>query len=127
MSASHVFHLGGGTLKDTNPLKTYLNFRNGLQLLVKNSSSQNLLWKLPIRMLLDMVAGIRFLLLGSFAHFMAVIKGNIMFLFTLLKTWRKRNEIRLPYNHNLYPKLIVWEYFLKGKKTYSKLIDASAD
>ena len=33
---SHVYHLGGGSLPQGNPRKTYLNFRNSLLLLHKN-------------------------------------------------------------------------------------------
>ena len=32
-----VFHVGGGTLHKSNPRKTYLNFRNGLALVFKNT------------------------------------------------------------------------------------------
>lgn len=34
--SSHVYHLGGGSLPQGNPRKTYLNFRNNLLLLHKN-------------------------------------------------------------------------------------------
>ena len=33
---SYVFHIGGATLKTTNPKKVYLNFRNNLLMLYKN-------------------------------------------------------------------------------------------
>ena len=33
---SEVFHVGGGTLHKSNPRKTFLNFRNGLVLMLKN-------------------------------------------------------------------------------------------
>jgi len=36
VTASEVFHLGGGSLPQGNPRKTYLNFRNSLFLLYKN-------------------------------------------------------------------------------------------
>ena len=32
---SVVYHLGGGTMQNTNPRKTYLNFRNSLLTLQK--------------------------------------------------------------------------------------------
>src|SRR5690606_33042385 len=35
--ASKVFHLGGGTLSNLNPRKTYLNFRNSLFTIIKNA------------------------------------------------------------------------------------------
>ena len=36
---SMVYHLGGGSLPQGNPFKTYLNYRNNLIMLVKKSSS----------------------------------------------------------------------------------------
>ena len=53
---STVYHLGGGTLKKSNPFKTYLNFRNSLYTLYKNASFISLFWKLPLRWILDLLA-----------------------------------------------------------------------
>ena len=39
---SYVFHIGGATLKTTNPKKVYLNFRNNLLMLYKNTPQSNL-------------------------------------------------------------------------------------
>jgi len=118
---SKVLHLGGGTLKDTNPLKTYLNFRNGLELMSKNLKLTELLWKLPVRMALDLIAGIRFLLQGSFRHFLAVLKAEVAFLFRLSSVWKKRKKCKLPYQYRLYPVFIVWNYFIRGRKTFKSL------
>ena len=120
VSSSMVLHLGGGTLKDTNPLKTYLNFRNGLQLLIKNCSVLQLLWKIPVRILLDLLASLTFLLQGSFGHALAVLKAEIFFLMKLHHTWSKRKRWN-HYNGGLYPKLIVWEYFIRGRKTFEDM------
>ena len=53
---SHVYHLGGGSLPQGNPRKTYLNFRNNLLLLHKNlprSEGKRLLF---VRRLMDTLA-----------------------------------------------------------------------
>jgi len=123
VGGSHIYHLGGGTLKDGNPLKTYLNFRNGLQLLVKNCSVNDLIWKIPLRMCLDLVASIRFLLQGSFPHSVAVLKAEFNFLITIPHTWSKRSQFRAPYKSELFKILLVWEYFIKGKGTFQALVD----
>src|SRR5690606_11997788 len=39
---SHVFHVGGATLKNTNPKKTFLNFRNSLWMMLKNLPASKL-------------------------------------------------------------------------------------
>ena len=125
VGASKIYHLGGGTLKETNPRKTFLNFRNGLQLLVKNSAIHQLIWKIPLRILLDMVAAFRFLFLGLFAHFWAVVRANSTFLWTFAQTWSKRSVVNLPYGGSLFSRLIVWEYYVKGKKTFAQLTKTS--
>jgi GT2 family glycosyltransferase len=121
VSSSKVYHLGGGTLQESNPYKTYLNFRNGLQLLVKNCSLGDLLWKLPLRILLDVVAGMRFLLQGSFAHFIAVAKAEIAFLLRFSGTWSKRTQYQVPFRYQLLKTFIVWEFFIRGRKTFQSI------
>jgi len=121
VSRSKVYHLGGGTLKETNPYKTYLNFRNGLQLLVKNSSVSQLIWKIPVRIVLDLIACLRFLLKGSIKHFAAVLKAEWFFLIRLPVTWAKRSQCNAPFKSKLCKTLIVWDYFIGGKKTFQAI------
>jgi len=53
---STVFHVGGGSLPQGNPKKTYLNFRNNLIIMVKNLPFWRLLYIIPLRLLLDHIA-----------------------------------------------------------------------
>lgn len=61
--ASTVYHLGGGSLNYGNPRKVYLNFRNNLVMIYKNSR-----WRwciLSVRFFLDYSAAAMFLLTGK--------------------------------------------------------------
>lgn len=122
---SHVYHVGGGTLPKSNPRKTYLNFRNGLSMLYKNSSSAELIWKLPLRIALDLVASLQFFLNGSKEDAAAVIKAikDFMALFPLNR--KKRQEVmglkNKPTQHGIYQGLIVKDYFLSGKRYFSEI------
>ena len=58
---SVVYHVGGGTLSNDSPYKTYLNFRNNLIMLFKNLPLYSLLYLMPLRFILDGIAGITFL------------------------------------------------------------------
>lgn len=61
--ASTVYHLGGGSLNYGNPRKVYLNFRNNLVMIYKNSR-----WRwciLSVRFFLDYAAAAMFLLSGK--------------------------------------------------------------
>lgn len=73
---SVVYHVGGATLQQGNPKKTYLNFRNSLLMLVKNLPSKGLFFVIFFRMVLDGIAGIRFLTQGKFGHTLAILKAH---------------------------------------------------
>ncbi|MEX0361222.1 MAG: glycosyltransferase, partial [Allomuricauda sp.] len=65
---SHVFHLGGSTLKNMDPKKTYLNFRNSLYSITKNLPRKVAFRIIFLRLLLDGIAGMRFVLQLKFGH-----------------------------------------------------------
>lgn len=66
---SYVFHIGGATLKTTNPKKVYLNFRNNLLMLYKNTPQSNLECIMRFRKIFDNVAALKFLLTGDVKAF----------------------------------------------------------
>ncbi len=115
---SHIYHVGGGTLNKINPRKTYLNFRNSLFMLYKNLKPGTLFLLLLIRMSLDGIAGIKFLLEGSGNHTWAVIRAHFAFYASLpsLNKKRKHNTLRNLDFKEVYKGSIVWEYFIKRKK-----------
>ncbi len=117
---SVVYHVGGGTLSRSNPWKTFLNFRNGLELLAKNLP-KHILWQtLFLRMVLDGVAAFKFLLGGQPKDFWAVLKAHAAFYIRLKTTLNKRTGDYSPVSR-LYSKSIVWEYFVKGRKLFTDL------
>ncbi len=123
---SIVFHLGGGTLNPMSERKTYLNFRNGLTLLLKNLPSKNLFFKIYFRMLLDGIAGIKFFLDGKPKFTLAILKAHFYMYANLTSILKKRKanqqkfgKLKLP--SMVYSKSIVWQYFAKKNKTYDKL------
>ncbi|MBB3698139.1 glycosyltransferase [Flammeovirga yaeyamensis] len=122
---SEVYHVGGGTLSRDNPKKTYLNFRNGLFLLFKNLPTKHLLPSIFIRMVLDGIAGIRFLFKSEMANFLAVIKSHRDFYLSLryLICQRKKIPEKRLFFDQVYKRLIVSEYFLKSRKKFSDLQD----
>ena len=121
VGSSTVHHLGGGTLSGRDPFKTYLNFRNGLQLLFKNSSLAALVWKLPLRICLDLIASLRFLFQGNWAHCRSVIKAELMFLWEIPKIWTKRRQFKAPFGTKLSKIILVLEYFIKRKRKFQDL------
>ncbi len=114
---STVFHVGGGTLAKSSPFKTYLNFRNGLYLLIKNLPLQKLLLKLPARILLDWIAAIKFILEGNLKHGISVFKAHLSVSTNLTRTLRKRNLVSLAPKS----KLLIFEYYIRRNRKYSDL------
>lgn len=118
--SSTVFHVGGGTLSKSNPWKTFLNFRNGLELLAKNLPKGKLIPTLFVRMVLDGIAACKFLVSGQPKDFWAVFKAHMAFYGRLRKTLRKRKGDFTPVT-GIYRGSVVLDYFLRGKKKFSEL------
>jgi GT2 family glycosyltransferase len=126
---SVVYHVGGGTLSYDSPQKTYLNFRNNLFLLYKNLHERKLKKILFIRKLLDGVAAGFFLLKGSIKSFKAVWKAHMDFYKAIPVLNEKRKSIVTTDADNasnyIFNKSIVYEYYIKRKRTYQDLISTN--
>jgi|SRR6218665_409528 len=118
-SQSKVYHVGGATLQQGNPRKTYLNFRNSLLMLVKNLPKNQLFPILFTRLVLDGLAGIQFLTKGKISHCFAIIKAHFSFYAAFSRNYKKRGNSQSVSYFKI--KNIVWAYFIDGKKTFSKL------
>lgn len=118
---SVVYHLGGGTLATLNPRKTYYNFRNSLYNIVKNDRSSFWICRLYVRMVLDGVAGFKFLIELKFAHFIAVLKAHFHFYLHLWILLQKRKAVKKTVKNKVAQNgqlSIVYQYFIRGKKKY---------
>ena len=116
---STVYHVGGATLKNTNPQKTYLNFRNSLFTLVKNAKG-NLFYLVFIRLILDGIAGIKFLIELKPKHTFAIVKAHFAFYRRLSSLLNQRKVIK-PSVKYYQKKSIVFQYFIKKKTTFNSL------
>jgi GT2 family glycosyltransferase len=124
--ASVVYHVGGGTLPKGNSKKTYLNFRNNLIMIYKNSSAGALFLKIPIRFGLDALAAYKGLFAGDGGYFVAIAKAHIHFAKWVLFQKKKPSQLK---NKNVqlygtYSGSILWQYYFKNKKTFSEFISA---
>lgn len=72
---SEVYHLGGGTLDYESPKKTYLNFRNNLITLFKNVPWIYLPILLIIRLIVDSVILILWILQGKWSNSTKILKA----------------------------------------------------
>lgn len=121
VGSSTVYHVGGATLKEANPKKTFLNFRNSLYSLAKNLPENKLIPVILSRLALDGFAGLKFLIELKPMHILAIIKAHFSFYGNLSKTLKKRNKS--PKTTNYYKTdSIVWQYFILRKKKYELLL-----
>lgn len=124
--ASTVYHVGGGTLSASNPRKTYFNFRNGLSLLYNNLPSNELLFKFPLRLVLDWIAAIKFVLSGTVQDGLAVFRAHAHFFrYYGKEVARRRRSAGLGYLKlgNQYPGSVVWDFFILGKRKATDVLD----
>lgn len=117
---SEVFHQGGGTLASSKPQKTFLNFRNSLSSLLKNSK-QNPLPVIFLRMVLDGVAGLRFISKGRFSHFFAILRAHFSFYSLIPELLNKRKKLKKK-KHKYIIKSIVWHSFVANNTRFSQLL-----
>jgi GT2 family glycosyltransferase len=120
--ASVVYHLGGGTLSQQNSKKTFLNFRNGLALLLKNLPARMVWYKLPLRLVLDHVAAYKFLFEGRKEDYKAIARAHRDFLSTFNLWRRKRYKYqRKNYLPGVFDGSVVYKYFISKVRVFANL------
>jgi hypothetical protein len=117
IAESVVYHVGGATLETGTAKKVFLNFRNSLLMLLKNLPKGMLFEVIFIRLVLDGIAAIRFLIGGDFSKFKAVLQAHFAFYKMMPKMYRKRDTLLRGDYFGV--KSIVVLYFLRGKRKYS--------
>ena len=123
---SYVYHVGGGTLPKSNPMKTFLNFRNNLTMLYKCLPDKELRRVMRIRWWLDYLAAFEMLVLKrNWGDFCAVFRARRAF-----SRWKhdfdadrqqiqsSRTVVDLPEQRSFS---LLWQYYVKGRKHFSDL------
>ena len=123
---SYIYHVGGGTLPKSNPMKTFLNFRNNLTMLYKCLPEEELKSVMRWRRVLDYLAAWEMLILKrNVGDFKAVYRARRAF-----KHWQKdfeadRRAIQASRKVGKIPEQrdfsLLWQYYVKGRKTYLEL------
>ncbi len=127
---AEVFHVGGGTLNYQSPNKTYLNFRNSYFTILKNEERSKLMWLIPLRLLLDGVAGGMFLLKGQPSHMKSIVRAHWDFFPKIKHLLQRRKHfselvqkisIGETNTTGILKKSVIWRYYIAGKKTFREL------
>lgn len=119
---SVVYHVGGGTLNTSNPKKTYLNFRNNLVMLQKNLPFTTAVWIIFVRLWLDLLALLYFVVKRKFSDAWAVSRAHQYFFLNFFKNARKRKAYPGKENKNgVYKKSIIWAFYVNKIQKFSNL------
>ena len=126
--SSTVYHFGGGSLAYDNPNKTYLNFRNNLTTIIKNEPYGKLLWLLPIRFILDGLAGVKFLISGKPSHTWGIVKAHLSLYTRVFRIFRRKRQEKEFINQlrkgperkaGRMKGALIWKHFILGKNKFS--------
>lgn len=123
---SVVFHVGGGTLKKSNPFKTYLNYRNNLIMMSKNLPARIKIMRIPFRMILDLVSAIRMIFMGKLNDPIAIVKAHYSYLKWEWNMINKKTDF-LPKPLSfpcMFDGNLVWQYFVNRKRTFMQIVGA---
>ena len=116
---SKIYHVGGATLGNQNPKKTYLNFRNSLFTITKNA--KGLLFQIIlVRLILDGIVAIKFLLELKPNHFLAILKAHLSYYKHLNHLLRQRKTINKKIKYYQQTSIVL-DYFVNKKKLYKSL------
>ncbi len=119
--ASEVFHLGGSTLSNMNPKKTFLNFRNSLYSITKNLPARKALPIVFSRLILDGIAAVRFLFQFKIGHAWAILRAHLSFYRHVPKMLRKRERQHFVEKYAITTS-IVWSYYVRRIRTFGILV-----
>ncbi len=120
--SSHVYHLGGGSLPQGSPRKTYLNFRNNLLMLYKNIPHSERGRLLFVRRLYDTLALMVELLKGNWGNVAAIWRAHRDF-----RTMRHAyDDLPSPPVNLLREEAtgrlnIIWQYYVRRCTTFDRL------
>jgi len=128
---SIVYHYGGATIISDSFKKMYWNHRNSMFMLFKNLDDRNFFYILFRHYLFDIAAVIHSVYTFAFKRGIAIIYAYLWLLVNIPLLYKKRREVQKLRCVNddvifekLFPKSVVYQYFIKGRKTYNSLLKA---
>lgn len=122
---SEVYHMGGAVIAYGSPQKVYRNHRNNLIMLFKNLPGDELVWKIPLRLVMDAFAFFNMVFRGQTKASFSIVSAHLNFYWNLPKWIRKRKECQAwVVSHSrsgMYPNSVVYDYFIRKKTRFSDL------
>lgn len=125
---SVIRHIGGATIQSKSFRKIYWNHRNALYIMLKNYELRHAIAYGSVHILLDYVAMAQAFFTLQWVMVRGILAAHCWLLFNLPLIFRKRREMqsRRTFNDDaviqfMYPRSIVFDFFIKKTKKYSQL------
>jgi len=122
---SVIYHKNAVSLPQTSLKKFMLNHRNSIIMLLSNYQLLTTLYLFPVRYFLEWIAIFYALSKLDFKHMFGVIQAHLWVLFHIHIIFIRRIQIKrlriindLQMMKSMYKGSIVWDYYIKGKRTY---------
>ena len=122
--SSVVYHHAGWSLPAASFRKGYLNHRNNLVMLCKNAPLRTLVWLVPLRLLLELIAALNYLLAGKLRLAAAPLAALLWFPmhpFNLAKRRRQSQRLRTASGdgdrRGIYDGSILVQYYLRRRRS----------
>lgn len=126
LPTSTAYHVGGATLNEESPRKTFLNFRNNLLMLYKNLSDKEFRKIYRVRIILDNLAAALFVLKAAPQNAKAIRDAHSEFRKIKKNYTRIKDENIVKQTtkeiETILPKSILWQFHVKRLKKFSSLI-----
>ncbi|MCM5663405.1 glycosyltransferase family 2 protein [Galbibacter mesophilus] len=122
VGTSKVYHVGGATLGNMNPKKTFLNFRNSLFSITKNLPKRKVIPLIVARLFLDGIAAARFLFQFKFLHLLAILRAHLSYYYYFVRIFKKRGVINKDIKY-FECTSIVLSYFLAQKRYFYEIVN----
>lgn len=120
-----VYHKGGSTSKREMTKRIFFVHRNNLLMIARNMPLIDLLWVLPIRLVTDSLSAIFYVANGDLLLLVSLFSAICSFYLRLpgilLRRIAKPEKKIMP-QVKQYPLSIYWEYFFRGRKRYSQIV-----
>lgn len=125
---SVVYHYAGATLAAGDFRKKYFNHRNSLLMILKNFEWRNLLWILPLRILLELAATVLAVKQKDYRRIIAIFRGGWWNIWNIPCIFAERSWIRRHRTvsdremfRRMYWGTAALQYYLYRKRTYFQL------
>ena len=128
VSESAIYHHAAQSLPPDTFLKVYLNHRNNLVAILKNLPFRRLLWLLPLRLPLELLASGRYAVQGRVVCALAPLAGLAWIAVHPASLWRRRRASRRldtgagPEAEGVFHGSALWHYHLRRRRTAAALM-----